>query len=189
MEKRDASETTQTARRGLTRKLETATNVAVLVAAILVAAYFVGLFIARLGSSEPSYRASPGTRLALPEAYDFTSHDRTLILAIQEDCSYCEASMPFYREIATNLNGACADYGVVAVLPNPPAAADALLSRYGLEVPRLANTSLVSLGVTGTPTLVLVDLDGTVLDMWIGELSRAGEEEVLAALDPVSACS
>lgn len=185
----DVKETPETARGGLVRKLETATNIAVLVAALLVAAYFVGLFVARLGSSEPSYRATRGTRLALPEGYDFTAHDRTLILAIQEDCSYCEASMPFYGEVAAKVNAGCAEYGVIAVLPNPPAAADALLRQYGLEVPRLGNTSLASLGVTGTPTLVLVDPEGTVLDIWVGQLSREGEQEVLATIDPVAACS
>jgi thiol-disulfide isomerase/thioredoxin len=171
------------------QKLETVTNVAVLVAALLVGAYFVGLFIGRFGSSEPPDRAIPGTRLALPEAFDFTAHDRTLILAIQEDCSYCESSMPFYKNLAAKVGGGCAEYGVVAVLPNPPAAADALLRDYELEIPRLANISLVSLGVTGTPTLVLVDGKGTVLDVWVGQLSRDGEQEVLASIDPMATCS
>lgn len=182
-------ETDQTTQRGLKQSLEMAANLGVLVAAILVAAYFVHLYIVQHGSTEPSYRAAPGTRLALPASYDFTAHERTLILAIQEDCRYCEASMPFYKEITARINGGCSGYGLVAVLPNPPAAADRFLSQYGLEIPRLANTRLLSLGVTGTPTVVLVDHEGTVLDVWVGELSRDGEQELLALLDPATACS
>jgi hypothetical protein len=185
----DASKVPVTTRSRLIRKLEIATNVAVLIAALLTAAFFARLFIERSGPSEPSYRAAPGTRLALPEAFAFESYDRTLILAIQEDCSYCEASMPFYREIAASANLGCAGLGLVAVLPNPRGAADALFSRNDLEIPRLANTSLASLGVTGTPTLILVDREGAVLDVWVGELSRNGEQKVLAAIESVSACS
>lgn len=189
MDPKETSETSKASKRGFMRKLETATNVAVLVTALLVATYFVGLFIGPFGSSEPTDGASPGMRLALPEAFDFTAHDRTLILAIQEDCSYCEASMPFYKNIVAKVSGGCAEYGVVAVLPNPPAAADALLRNYELGIPRVANYSLVSLGVAGTPTLVLVDGAGTVLDVWVGQLSHDEEQEVLASIDPTATCN
>jgi hypothetical protein len=179
----------QSPRGDLRRKVEMATNVAVLFTALLVAAYFGHLFWAKRGSAETPYQAAPGTRLALPRSYDFTAHERTLILAIQDGCQYCEASMPFYKEVAARVEAECSGYGVVAVLPNPPAAADRMLDQFGLEIPRLPNTRLLSLGVTGTPTMVLVDGEGTVLDVWVGELSHEGEQEVLALLKPASACS
>lgn len=184
----DTQESADTGSRDLKRKLETATNLAVLVAALLVAAYFVGLFIARAKRPEPTPEAGPGIRLALPEAFDFAAHDRTLILAIQEDCSYCEASIPFYVEITDRLGGGCSELGVVAALPNPPASADAFLDKAGLQIPRLANTSLASLGITGTPTVLLVDREGTVLDVWVGELSEDGQEDILAAVDAAAVC-
>jgi hypothetical protein len=183
------SSTSEHAKGSLKRKIETASNIAVLIAAVLVAGYFVSLFMARSGSPEPSYEAGPGTRLALPEVYDFTAHDRTLILAIQDDCSHCEESMPFYREIALELSGGCRELGLVAVLPNTPTTAETLLSENGLDIPWVANTSLDSLGVQGTPTLLLVDQEGTLQDVWVGELSRGGEDDVLAAIDTRSTCS
>lgn len=97
--------------------------------------------------------------------------------------------MPFYEEIVAKVNGGCSELGVVAVLPNPPAAADALLGQYNLDVPIVPNAQLASLGVSGTPTLILVDRGGTVVDVWIGELTPKGEQEVLAAIDPSSTCS
>lgn len=185
----DSSKTNPPARSGLVRKLETASNVAVLVAAVLVVAFFANLFFTRYWSPEKAYSVTPGTRLSLPQAHDFTIHDRTLILAVQEDCSYCEASMPFYRQIAARVSADCTELGVVAVLPNTRATAFALLDRHGLDFPTLAETSLISLGITGTPTLVLVDKAGTVLDMWVGQLTREAEQEVLAAIAPIAACS
>lgn len=110
----------QTPRSSLVRRLEIATNIAVLIAALLSATFFVRLFVGRYNPSDAPHRSSPGTRLALPGGYDFASHDRTLILAVQEDCSYCEASMPFYREVADRMNLTCSQHGLVAVLPNQP---------------------------------------------------------------------
>ncbi len=179
---------TQLEQLGPKGKLEIAVNLAVLVAALVVTGYFVSLFVTRGASARPPSGVAPGTRLALPVAYDFKAHERTLILAIQDGCSYCEASMPFYVELSSRVDRACSKYGLVAALPNPPATAHSLLSRFHLPVPALPNTPLTSLGVTGTPTLLLVDPLGTVINVWVGELSREDEHEVLSALDPAMAC-
>lgn len=184
----DSNEITEVAQGGLKRKLETATNVAVLIAATLVASYFVLLLIGRFKSTDPPYRAAAGTRLALPEAYDFEAHERTLILVIQDDCTYCEDSMPFYREIALEVGGGCPELGLVAVLPNTPETAETLLRENSVKVPWVANISLDWLGVTGTPTLLLVDRHGTLLDFWVGELSADLEKEVLGSISPGSTC-
>lgn len=183
----DSTETSRSARPGLAARLETVVNIAVLVAALMVVAFFVDLFMAR-NSGAPNPGVSPGTLLALPLSYDFASKERTLILALQEGCSYCEESMPFYRELSAIVTPDCSDVGIVAALPHPRLASDSLLARYGLDLPRLTDVSLESLGVPGTPTLMLVDPSGKVLDVWVGRLSREREREVMAALQPVPTC-
>jgi|GEM_PF-586002 len=170
-------------------RLESLTNVAVLIAAVLVAVYFAVLFLGRFRTQDQDHHAEAGLHLALPSAYTFSAHERTLIMAIQDGCRFCEESMPFYSKLTKELNTGCADAGVVAVLPNPAPTADALLKRFGLQIPRLADTSLASIGVTGTPTLLLVDRDGVVSNVWVGKLSSEDESQVLAAIDPTSTCN
>jgi len=171
-----------------TGKLESITNVAVLVAAVLVAVYFAFMFFGRFRPDDQVPRAAAGLHLSLPTAYNFSAHEKTLILAIQEGCRFCEDSMPFYGKLTNQLSSGCVDAGVVAVLPNPEPTADALLARFGLEIPRLADTSLASLGVNGTPTLLLVDREGVVSNVWVGKLSSEGESQVLSTIDPNSTC-
>lgn len=175
------------ASRAWKRRMEIATNGAVGVAAILVTVYFAVLLVARFDPPEPTYGAAVGTRLGLPAVYDFASHEQTLLVALQDRCAECEASMPFFGEVATRLDGAQC-IGMVAVLPHPPPRSDTLLQRHDLSIPRLASTSLASLGVLATPTLILVDGKGTVLRAWAGKLSHSQEQEVLDAIDPVARC-
>lgn len=183
----NSADSAQSGRRGLAAKLETVVNVAVLVAALLTTAFFVDLFLSRRSDDRRPVLA-PGMRLALPTSHDFSAHEKTLIIALQEGCSYCEESVPFYRQLSAALDGDCAEIGVVAAMPHPRAMAEALLERHGLSFSGLADTSLASLGVAGTPTLILVDRVGTVLDVWVGRLSQQREEEVLAAVRPLEAC-
>jgi hypothetical protein len=183
----ESAETVRSARRGSTARLETVVNIAVLVAALMVVAFFVDLFLSR-NSNPPNPGVAPGMRLALPGSYDFAAKERTLILALQEGCSYCEESMPFYRKLSMAVASDCSGVGLVAAFPHPPPIADSLLAQHRLDLPRLTDLSLESLGVPGTPTLMLVDHSGKVLDVWVGRLSRDREEEVMAALQPVQAC-
>lgn len=163
-------------------RLETVTNYAVLVAAIFVVAYFGRLL---LGRSEPE-RAHPGPQIGVqltsPPGYDWSSRQRTLVLALQTDCAYCEASIPFYKRLAVVANERRATHGMISVFPNSRTEVDDFLERIGLQVPAVATTTLSALGVSGTPTLILVDSTGTVLKTWIGQLARAGELEVTSAL-------
>jgi hypothetical protein len=47
--------------------------------------------------------------------------------------------------------------------------------------PRAAHASPVALGVTGTPTLIMLNR-GTVSDVWVGTLPPEREAEVLSKL-------
>jgi hypothetical protein len=40
-----------------------------------------------------------------------------------------------------------------------------------------------TLGVTGTPTLVLVDSTGRIVDFWVGKLSEVEQQEVIEAVE------
>jgi hypothetical protein len=51
-----------------------------------------------------------------------------------------------------------------------------------VTVDEVRQDSLDSIGVTGTPTLILVNREGAVDGVWVGKLPPEGETEVLGRL-------
>jgi hypothetical protein len=56
------------------------------------------------------------------------------------------------------------------------------LDRHEIKVDEVRSDSLRSIGVTGTPTILLVNENGVVSNYWRGKLSPEKEAEVLAKL-------
>jgi len=63
------------------------------------------------------------------------------------------------------------------------------LDELGVAIEEVKQAKLDSIGVHGTPTLILVDNQGVVMASWVGKLSADGEADVLRRLQakaPVS---
>jgi len=56
------------------------------------------------------------------------------------------------------------------------------LKKLGVEINEVKQVSMNELGVSGTPTLVLIDNNGKVANVWIGALPPNEENEVLNQL-------
>jgi hypothetical protein len=65
------------------------------------------------------------------------------------------------------------------VLPQTVAEGKAYMSKLGVEVDEVVQAPLNSIDVSGTPTLMLVNSNGTVIDRWIGRLPAEKEAAVL----------
>jgi rhodanese-related sulfurtransferase/peroxiredoxin len=122
----------------------------------------------------------PSARIFIKDL-DWAKSEQTLLLALQEDCQYCTESARFYREIIQGLSGRN-DVRVVAIFPESVFDAENYLSQLGLSINERKETSLLSLGVKEVPTLVLVNKNGVVSNVWIGQLPPKKEAEVITAL-------
>jgi thioredoxin-related protein len=71
---------------------------------------------------------------------------------------------------------------LVAVLPQPTNEGRYYLEKLGVFVDEVKQLPLESIGVQGTPTLMLLDRSGTVTKSWIGRLPPEREQTVLSAL-------
>ena len=71
---------------------------------------------------------------------------------------------------------------MVAVLPQAVDDSRKYLEGEGVHVDDIKQTQLSTIGVTGTPTLLLVDGSGKVADAWQGKLQPEQEAAVLAVL-------
>ncbi len=128
-----------------------------------------------LGSTIPKE-----SRIADALPIEYKTHSRTLILALDKDCVYCERSVGFYKRL---LDLQVTNTQFVAVLSNDAWDAKQYLRKEGLErLPHLANIPLGQLKITALPTLILVDRFGRVLESWSGELDDERQGQVVKAV-------
>jgi hypothetical protein len=161
------------------RKLEMAANVTVIVVALAVG--FVVL--TSYARSYPASRSiAAGDHLASLPGVDWKQHQRTLVLALNTGCHYCEDSVPFYQVIAAAISQGKEDVGAVALFPNNPEAVRQFSSRQAFPIRTLGGVSFEVLHVVATPTLILVDRQGRVEHTWIGELTSQQEQDLLAII-------
>jgi hypothetical protein len=68
----------------------------------------------------------------------------------------------------------------VAILPQPPNESREYLAKLDVKTDDLMQAAPASVGARGTPTLILVNASGVVIQSWEGLLPFNAETEVLA---------
>jgi len=144
-------------------KVEVAANVVVILLAVVIGSVFLKERFAAPGPEPNEVKA--GDRLIGLDGWDWGGHDRTLLLVLRKGCHFCEDSAPFYQRLVAKQQQ-----------DNPK-----VVQSERLGVQALPGVPLQTLKVSGTPTLLLVDRSGTVLNTWIGVLSPRQELEVMRA--------
>jgi hypothetical protein len=160
-------------------RLELVTNICV-IGAVIVFVFSVGWFALRHGSSTrtPSASIKNGTRLTLSE-WDWSTSPQTLVLVLSADCKYCTASAPFYRNLVSQ--GALThSTRFLAILPQAPDKGKEYLAKLEIKIDDMRQAAPASVGAKGTPTLILLNGSGIVIQSWEGLLTPNAETEVLA---------
>ncbi len=160
-------------------KLEAIANVTVIVVALAV-----GVLVLRGKIAGPHTPRSvmAGNRLGQVLGIDWSHHRRTLVLALNSGCHFCQDSAPFYQRLAQMQRPGLDDVEIVALFPNDPEAVRQLMNNEGLALRSVSAVPVEKLGITGFPTLLLVDRDGRVERAWLGLLTASEELEVLSAV-------
>jgi hypothetical protein len=160
------------------RKLELAAY-----AVIGITALGISIWLARpapTNTAIPSRKPiEAGVELGMPS--EWSSQGNTLVLALQRGCHFCAESAPFYKRLGA-LAGNSKKLHFTAVLPQPVTQSKQYLASLGLEFGDVRQASLGTLRIPGTPTLLLVDSQGVVKNVWVGRLTAAGETQVLNTL-------
>lgn len=124
-----------------------------------------------------------GLTLADTLKFDYKTHSRTLILALDRDCVYCERSVDFYKQLLERQAKDGGNTQFLAALPNDDWDAKQYLRKEGLEaLPYISNIKLSQLQITVLPTLILVDRLGRVLESWSGQLDNERQQQVFEAI-------
>ncbi len=110
--------------------------------------------------------------------------DRALVVALAPDCHFCEESMPFYKRLVEERNRKGSKVKVIAAVGLEEAKAEEQkkLDSAGVSPDALVVLPFDDIKLRGTPTIVLVDNQGEVHNVWIGKQPASGEEEILETL-------
>jgi hypothetical protein len=158
-------------------KIEAAANLIVIVFAVVVGSVFLK---DRLSPPAPEPEAvKAGDKLPNLDGWDWASHEETLVLGLRKGCHFCEDSGPFYQRLMAQQEQGGSSPAILAVFPDPADTAKEVAKSEGLTAHVLGRVPLEKLKISGTPTLLLVDRNGTVLNAWIGVLSPRQELEVM----------
>lgn len=162
---------------------EMAANVAIIIMGILLGVVLVKnnlLLQSPPAMAAPPTAITPGTKLSL-SGVDWKANGRTLVLALSTGCRFCTESGPFYQRLAQE-RAKLQNFRLVAVFPEPVEQSRKYLSDLGITVDEVQQGRLDSIGVVGTPTLIVADANGAVAASWRGKLPGDKETELIARL-------
>ena len=125
----------------------------------------------------PAYSA--GQQVDVPGTW-YKDSSTTLIIFARASCAACEKAQPFLKNLVTRVRGKA-----VAVMAHPAGAAEedvAFANSLGIAGEQI---KLVPAGlrVRATPTLVLVNRNGTVLDAWEGAGPPERQSSIIKTID------
>ncbi len=112
---------------------------------------------------------------------NLSGQTKTLILALQTTCHFCNESAPFYKRIVESVQNK--NIKLIAVFPTGVEEGKAHLTELGLTNMEVKQSPLNEIQVSGTPTLILTNDKGEITDSWVGKLSPEKETEVLNKLN------
>ena len=171
--------------------LDTVANIAIILVCAIAAAVLVRnqFFPPRAPGAPP--QAEKGETYAQLKGVVPAGSSRALVVAVQPGCHFCNESMPFYKHLLDQRNSQASKVKFVAVVPanDKPEDAKKLVddeqqkfASAGAQPDSMANVDFNAIKVPGTPTLMLVDNNGKILNVWVGKLDPSVEKEVLKTL-------
>jgi len=166
----------------ITQRLEVLTNLAIIVAAVLLSVVLIKNYLLPYYSKDGprDFSVPAGAKVSLP-GVDWSNNNQTLLLVLQKGCHFCTESAPFYQRLVREMAGR-ENIHLIAVLPQASDESKKYLDDLGVTIAEVKQAQLDSIGVHGTPTLILVNNQGVVITSWVGKLSADGEAEVLRRL-------
>jgi thioredoxin-related protein len=168
-------------------KLDTAANIAIIVVCAMAA---VALSLTIRDRMFPPRPPGAPPQVEKGERFDQLKNvvpagsDRALVVAVSPQCHFCNDSLPFYKQLVDQRNQKGSGVKFVAAVPSEEAKAEESqkFTGAGVQVDNMVHVDFASIKVPGTPTLLLVDKQGKVLNVWVGKLDSGGEKEVLETL-------
>lgn len=162
-------------------KLEFTANVLIVVVAVLLIGVFAQRYLFYSAPVKPE-RVQPtiGKKLNLADT-NFSEKPKTVVLALQSTCRFCNDSAPFYKKMLEATKGKNIQF--VAVFPTEVEESRKHLENLGINGFEVKQASFSVFDVSSTPTLILTNSKGEVEKFWVGQLTAEKETEVINQLN------
>ncbi|MBA3241682.1 MAG: hypothetical protein H0T60_10700 [Acidobacteria bacterium] len=121
-----------------------------------------------------------GAKVSVP-GFDWSQGEYTIVLALHKECEFCRLSAPFYQRLVREMSGR-ADTRIIAALPHQVDEGRKYLDELGVQVSGVHQVDFKSMGIAYTPTILLVDRQGTVTGLWAGKIPEKKEDRALSLL-------
>ena len=168
----------------MTKKLDIVTNIAIVMVAVIASAVLVRNYLLSRGGRDLPPQIAVGEKFSLT-GVDWEGYGNTLVLALAPGCDSCSESAPFYRRLTAELPRQRVH--ITAVLPESVEQGRQYLRSLDIDVSDVRQGSFQALKIRGTPTLILVDQQGVVLNVWLGRFPPEKEQQVIDTIrDSVS---
>lgn len=162
-------------------KLEVTANVSIIACALVFAALLVHNGVLQRSAREAQRPYQRGERIEKVGGLETDGSSATLLLVVRSTCHFCAESVPFYHRLLEQ--AAKKQVRAVAVVYDRADVGSAYVAASGLRVQQVVALERNELlRVTGTPTLILLDKSGTVVNSWVGKLASDLETEVIEAV-------
>jgi hypothetical protein len=161
------------------RRIELTSNILIIVVALSLGVVLISRYLATdttAASTVGTPTIKPGTKLS-PGRIDWSVAEKTLVLVLSTGCKYCHESAEFYSRLSAAASRPGAPRSV-GVFPQSLDESRVYLADKKIAIGEVVSASPAEFQVRGTPTLILVNRDGIVLDSWVGKLSQEKENEV-----------
>ena len=164
--------------------LDTAANIAIILVCAIAAVVLIRNQFFQPRPPAPPPQVVKGEQFAALKQAVPAGSNRALVVAVSPPCHFCNDSLPFYKHLVDERNQKGSAVKFVAAVPTEEAKApeSEKFVNAGVTPDNVVHIDFSSIKVPGTPTLLLVDNNGKVLNVWIGKLDEGGEKEVLKVL-------
>jgi hypothetical protein len=126
--------------------LEVTTNIAVLVATIMLVAVFVRSYFAPnpIKQVAAAGKLAPDTAIGEIKDLDLADAPRTFMMVLSTGCKYCIQSAPFYKTLSAMRDSLAGRTRIVAIFPQGEQDVKAFLQEHQLEIDFRASVDLRS---------------------------------------------
>lgn len=163
----------------INKKIETSANILIIVLAVILSVILAQKFFFK-PATEKVELIKAGEKILLPDL-NSSQTEKSILIALNPDCPFCTASAPFYRSVKESI----AQNGEVRLIGlfSPEVTNDKdYVEKLGVNFDAIRKVSFDTLKIPSTPTIVVVNKEGTVLSVWRGKLSSEKEQEFLSQL-------
>jgi hypothetical protein len=147
-----------------------------LISVSLIAAY---LLIQHSAIDRKRTETFLGKRVKLP---DGSLRSRNVVVVLNTSCRFCRESAPLYRQLGATAARNSTSASFIVLTFEPLDRMKVFLDQLGIGASTVAEMP-DSLDTRVTPTMLLVDEKGVVVDAMVGELPKAKEDKPMKFLE------